>query len=65
MLLKKNGVLLLVLAVCAAVVLGAGTVFAEQSETVVFEVTADTPVVQTGEARKVVVRALVRPYTRR
>ena len=65
MLLKKNGVLLLVLAVCAAAVLGAATVFAEQSETVVFEVTADTPVVQTGEARKVVVRALVRPYTRR
>lgn len=65
MLLKKNGILLLVLVVCAAVVLGAETVFAAQPESVVLEVTADTPVVQTGEARKVVVRALVRPYAKR
>ena len=65
MLLKKSGVLLLVLGVCAAVLFGAGAVFAEQKETVVFEVDADTPVVRTGEARKVVVRALVRPYAKR
>jgi len=65
MLLKKSGVLLLVLGVCAVVLFGAGAVFAEQKETVVFEVDADTPVVRTGEARKVVVRALVRPYAKR
>lgn len=65
MLLKKNGVLSLVLWVCVAVLFGAGAAVAEQKETVVFEVDADTPVVRAGEARKVVVRALVRPYARR
>ena len=65
MLWKKNGVLLLVIGVFSVVFFNVGVVNAEQKETVVFEVDADTPVVQIGEARKVVVRALVRPYIRR
>ena len=61
---KCAGSFLAVLAVCAA----AGSVhreiapaFAEEDQSVYFEVAPDTPVVETGGVQRVIVRALVRP----
>ena len=62
MLLRKWWILLLVSVLFGAVGIGETGAIAGQTDAVVLEVEADTPVVAIGEARKVVVRALVRPY---